>query len=329
MDNTHGRRRARRLSWLFCLTLTTVSVLHALLLVTVRRLVPESHLLGYLLVYAPQPPLLAPLGALALLCLLLRQPRLALVNMGVLGVAIVLVLPPVLPHRPPRHNPAQRLRVVTWNVHGEDRHLAEIQATLARLQPDVVCLQEAQEKAFAQALPGAQADHTHEVRTLTRGRIVSRHTFPLGSPGTWRWGLSTDIELPQGRLSVLNVHYVVGVRHHVAQARQGLPDRIEDARETSNKRVLAWLRETRGPRIVCGDFNTPPGARLYRDLRAEAQDAFGRAGLGWGFTFSRRRPMIRIDYVWCAGGVMPVSSRARDGEVSDHRLVVTDLILPR
>jgi len=300
----------------------------AVALVAIRRGLPERDLLAYLLVNLPQPPLLAPLAVFALLCLLLRQWRLALANAAVLLAAMMLLMPPVWPHRPPAHDPARRIRVVTWNLHGETDELPQIQATLARLQPDIVCLQEAKAPLFAQALPGAQAAHTHEGRTLTRGRIVSQRDFPLNAPAMARWGLSTEIELPQGRLSVLNVHYVVGVKRHLIEARRGRPDPVEAARAEGNDRVLDWLRRTPGPRIVCGDFNTQPGSRLYRLLRAEAVDAFGAAGAGWGFTFSRALPMIRIDYVWCAGGAMPVRVRVMDGLVSDHRLVVADVIVP-
>jgi endonuclease/exonuclease/phosphatase (EEP) superfamily protein YafD len=329
MNEPHTRHRYLRWAWLFCLTLTVLGLVYALLLVVIERGVSEQRLVAYLLVHAPQPPLLAPLCVFAVLCLMLLQWRLAVANTAVFVAAAMVLMPPAVPHLAPKHEPGQRLRVVTWNVHGEVWNLRQIQDTLARLQPDIVCLQEAEPEGFAQALPGAQTAHTHEGRILTRGRIVSKRTFPLAAPGTSRWGLSTDIILPQGRLSVLNVHYVVGIRRHIAEARRGRPDPIESARATANERVLAWLRSTRGPRMVCGDFNTPPGARLYRALRAEAQDAFAQAGLGWGFTYSRRRPIIRIDYVWCTGGVIPVRSRVQNGQASDHRLVVTDLVLPR
>jgi vancomycin resistance protein VanJ len=323
--NEHPPRR--RFSWLFCFGLTVLGLAHALLLVLSGRLVPETCLVAYLLVHGPQMPLLAPLGALVLLCLLLRQRRLALLNAIVLLVAIALVLPPALPRRAPRHDPSQRIRIVTWNVHEETRNLAQIQATLARLQPDIVCLQEAGSSSFAEALPGAQVARTHHDWILTRGRIVAWEALPFVGRRSSRWGLSATIELPQGRLSVLNMHYYIDVRGHIRRARRGQPDRMERARGKLNAKVLAWLRATPGPRVVCGDFNTPPRARLYRDLRQGAVNAFERVGWGWGFTYSRRWPMLRIDHVWCAGGVIPVSARALDGGASDHRLLVTDIVL--
>lgn len=328
MSDSDAPRRRPRLARLLCLTLTVLGLAYVAFLVVMERAVPERVLLAYVLIHGPQAPLLAPLPVLAVLCLLARQWRLAALNAIVTLTAILLLMPPVLPHRAPRHDPARRVRVVTWNVHCEVWRLPQIQETLARLQPDIVCLQEAEAAAFGQALPGAQAAHTHEGWTLTRGRIVSRDAFPLSNPRIARWGLSTQIELPQGRVSVLNVHYQVGIRRHIHVVSRGERSPIEEDRQRSTEVVLDWLRRTEGPRIVCGDFNTPPRARIYRALRAEATDAFARAGRGWGFTYARGFPLIRIDYVWCDGGVTPVRCRATAGLASDHRLVVTDLLLP-
>lgn len=318
----------RRRGWRLGLALTWLGLAYVLAVALLRHGVSERHLLAYLLVNAPSPALVAPPAVWVLLLLMLRRWRLAAANVMVGVLAVALLMPPVLPHRPPPHEPARRIRVVTWNLHCDTDQLPQTQATLARLQPDIVCLQEAEPPMFARALPGAQAVHTHEGRLLTRGRIVRQRAFPLSAPGTSRWGLSTEIELPQGRLSVLNVHYVVGVKRHIIDTRAGRRDTIEETRVLENSRVLDWLRQTPGPRLVCGDFNTPPGARLYRLLRAEALDAFAAAGLGWGFTFPRALPLLRIDYVWCAGGAAPLRVRAMDGGMSDHQLVVADVVVP-
>ena len=329
MSDSDVPRRRPRLARLLCLTLTVLGLAYVAFLVVMERAVPERVLLAYVLIHGPQAPLLAPLPVLAVLCLLARQWRLAALNALLTLTAILLLMPPVLPHRTPRCDPARRVRVVTWNVHGEVWHLPQIQQTLARLQPDIVCLQEAKAAAFAQALPGAQAAHTHEGWTLTRGRIIGQSAFPLSLPRVPRWGLSTQVELPQGRVSVLNVHYQVGIRRHIYVISRGEPSPIEEARQHSTEVVLDWLRRTEGPRVVCGDFNTPPRARIHRALRAEATDAFAQAGRGWGFTYARGFPLIRIDYVWCDGAVTPVRCRTADGLASDHRLVVTDLLLPQ
>ena len=79
--------------------------------------------------------------------------------------------------------------------------------------------------------------------------------------------------------------------------------------------------------MVVGDLNSPPNSAIYRDLAAAALDAFGARGLGWGWTYRRDYPMLRIDYVFCGEGVRPVTAFTKDGKVSDHRLLVTDLVV--
>ncbi|MGE5531588.1 MAG: endonuclease/exonuclease/phosphatase family protein, partial [Bacteroidota bacterium] len=138
--------------------------------------------------------------------------------------------------------------------------------------------------------------------------------------------------LPQGRVRVLNVHYVIDVTGRVRQIKN--PDEPERkfhtkrARALQQQAVLAWLGETDGARAAVGDFNTPPNALYYRQLAARAVDAFGTVGRGWGFTFRRDQPLIRIDYVWCAGKLQPLKAFTTEGGVSDHRLLVTDLLVP-
>lgn len=302
------------------------------MLVVLQRCFSEDYLPAFLAVYAPQPLLLLPLAGTLLLCLFLWQWRLLRTNFMLLVIAIVLLVPPVIPHSKPPDAPQRRIRIVTWNTHEQFESTDKIAAILARLQPDIVCLQETRRGAFNSVLPGAKVAHTHEVTTLTCGRILRQEPIMLGETPNFRWGMDTDILLPQGRLRVFNVHYVIDVKGRInhASQQQGTrsQDRTQQARELENEVVLEWLRTIPGPRVVAGDFNTPPNAFIHRQLAAEATDAFGTAGRGWGFTYRSDRPLIRIDYVWCAGGIVPVTAQTLDGEVSDHRLVVTDLLLP-
>lgn len=266
------------------------------------------------------------------LCIMAWQWRLLGLNLGLLALGVALLMPPVLGTEKVPDNPARPIRIVSWNVHEEHRNVSRMAKVLAGLKPDIVCLQEARSDDFAQALPGAQVAHTREVTTLTRGRITYQEPLRLGDYPNRRWGMDTEIVLPQGRVRVLNVHYVIDVTGRIRQIKN--PDEPERkfhtkrARALEQQTVLAWLRETEGARAAVGDFNTPPNALYHRQLAAVATDAFGTVGRGWGFTFRRDQPLIRIDYVWCAGKLQPLKASTVDGTVSDHRLLVTDLLLP-
>lgn len=325
-------RRRPRLGDLLCVVVTALGLLWLLAVVILQRGFPENYLPAFLAVYSPQVPLLAPLVGASAICLLAGRPRWLGLNLLLLGISILLLIPPVLGRAPQAVEASRRIRIVSWNVHEEYGNVPTMRRVVAALKPDIVCLQEARQPLFYDALPGAAVGHANEVTTLTRGRILRKQRIRLGPYPNFRRGLETVIELPQGRLSVFNVHYVIDMTGRLKRARQGLPvralDDTQQARRLENEAVLRWLNSTPGPRVVVGDFNTPPNAAMYRDLKAVATDAFGKVGRGWGFTYRRDRPVIRIDYVWCAGKVEPVACRPRDGEVSDHRLLVTDLLLP-
>lgn len=328
------RPRHRAVERRLCVGGTLLVILWLVALVVLQRWCSEDYLPAFLAVYAPQPPLLLPVVAVMALCLLRLQWRWLALNAALLILGIMLLVPPMLPGRPvPPVDPATRIRIVTWNVHEEFTQTTRVRAAIARLKPDIVCLQESRRKRFNDALPGAQVAHTHEVSTLTRGRIVAKRAFPLGPPPNFRWGLDTDIILPQGRLRVLNVHYMIDVNRQIRHARKAGPatsgGSVQQVRTLENEVVVNWLRSTPGPRVAVGDFNTPPRALIYRQLAAVAADAFATVGRGWGFTFRRDRPVIRIDYVWCAGGVRPLRCAPEDGGLSDHLLLVTDLYVPR
>ena len=94
-------------------------------------------------------------------------------------------------------------------------------------------------------------------------------------------------------------------------------------------------RRVGGGLIMMGDFNTgdrePGHAVLFSDLH----DAFGETGTGFGFTFPNNKrmgpitipiPLVRIDYIWTGGPVVPVAAHVNcDAGGSDHCMVVADL----
>ena len=84
--------------------------------------------------------------------------------------------------------------------------------------------------------------------------------------------------------------------------------------------------ETR-PFLVVGDFNSTPGSWVYAHLSKGLQDAFGRAGTGWGATFPARLPLARIDFVLVSGEWEVRRAHTSNAVVSDHVPVVAELVL--
>lgn len=306
-----------------------LSGLTLLLWVMERRYVDRSEW-AFTLTYGPQIVyVFVPLAAAAA-CLLLWQWRWVGYNLLLALVITQVFVRPTWPHLPRRASADQTIRVASWNLHEQHERADEITATLASLDADIVCLQEASHRSFRDLLDGYEAVQSHDVTTLTRGRIVSSRSFRLGSLPNWRYGLETVIELPAGRVTVLNVHWLavqLPLRLGLAWGDQEAFERSVLGRRKQETVTLNWMGAVDGPALLVGDLNTPPNVPEYRHLARLATDAW-EAGLGLGFTFHRRRPVIRIDYVWCRGGAVPVRSRVMDGQASDHLLLVTDIAVP-
>ena len=80
--------------------------------------------------------------------------------------------------------------------------------------------------------------------------------------------------------------------------------------------------------LILGDFNSTPRAPSRARLEPHYQDAFERVGSGWGATWPRRYPMLRIDAVFARtqGGLRVTSVRTFDPMQGGHRGLIVDLV---
>ncbi len=215
-----------------------------------------------------------------------------------------------------------RLRVLTWNLWWrfgpwEDRQPA-IAATLAQLDPDVVCLQEVwasrdgerQAEQLAGALGGYHvvegvgvgfdvADHSFGNAVLSRWPIRSDEVRRLPAPAgldELRVVVRADIDGPRGPLEVFTTH----VNFRLDQS---------DVRQDQVRAVCEFIDETTAarsyPPVLCGDFNAEPGADEIRMLtgltavpvpRLVFLDAWAAAGDGGpGSTWRNANPFAAVD----------------------------------
>lgn len=82
------------------------------------------------------------------------------------------------------------------------------------------------------------------------------------------------------------------------------------------------------PEIICGDFNDVPNSYTYFTIKGPRQDAFLEKAAGFGRTYNKISPTLRIDYIMpnerfkvlqCSRTVLPYS---------DHYPVMADLQFP-
>lgn len=257
------------------------------------------------------------------------------------------------------------VRVVSWNVWWRfgpwQARQPAVAATLAELDADVICLQEAwehrgdsQPRALADALGlnyafAARYDfagHRLGNAILSRWPITASEHIPLPCPPSreeFRLCLRADIDGPRGALQVYTAH----VHHKLADAA------IRIGESTAIAQFVADTHLAELPPIVCADFNATPDADSVRMLTGRApgpvpdlcfNDAWDLAGEGPGLTWDNRNPFAaqeleaprRLDYILVGepvdggrghvkavrlAGVDPV-----DGVLgSDHYAVVADI----
>ena len=155
--------------------------------------------------------------------------------------------------------------------------------------------------------------------------------FPV--PGSFRAALLVRTTLKGVPLTLITTHLATAMHGEtLTRNRRGLPGYLERTGAVRRLQLDALLARTdalSGPRILCGDFNTPPRGVEYARLAGRFTDAFAAVGEGFGWSYSATHPLLRIDYVLCSDGVRPVSARVPDWRHSDHRPVLATLAVRR
>jgi len=141
-------------------------------------------------------------------------------------------------------------------------------------------------------------------------RSFTLYNVHLASYGTQKpWD-----EEPSGRL---NPRVWVG---YLRRYRSAIIRRAWEA-----ERVREIIDRADGPLLLTGDFNATPHNWSYRRITAGLQDAMADAGKGPGFTYHRRRPIARIDFIFASPEFEFTSARTLNGKVSDHLAVTASL----
>jgi endonuclease/exonuclease/phosphatase family metal-dependent hydrolase len=169
----------------------------------------------------------------------------------------------------------------------------------------------------------------------TRCGIVVRGEIQHHIPNPVYRSQQVRVRLPNGRLlELVNVHLQAASTDLSLWRRECWRTHHRNRKLRRGELALALDLLDQGnqdPRlpavIVAGDFNAPAGDRIYRMLRKDFTDTFSAAGTGWGNTYHRRFPILRLDHVFVSNSFIPVRSRVVTIEESDHRMVVSDLIL--
>jgi vancomycin resistance protein VanJ len=286
----------------------------------------EYHWLATILAYIPQH--LYGLPTVLLLIWAIRNQNLigAIANLVLLTGFLITFMGFNIP-RSNTTSSKPTLRFVTYNLHQDNRAIA----ALKRLQPDIAVLQESRDvngllNELREAFPNFSIQHENELTTISRFPIRDTRIYRL--PKNRRPLLEVTVDFNGKSVRVVNTHYPT-------LDFQGLASRNTNTEDRINKNALVRLGMTKvllelgqdSPLLIGGDFNTTPRGAMYSSLRAKYQNVFEQAGWGFGFTYSSRVPVIRIDHVWTNSKIRATRAFAVDDHASDHRPFMTDLEL--
>ncbi|MDK2811146.1 MAG: hypothetical protein PWR27_1855 [Petroclostridium sp.] len=83
------------------------------------------------------------------------------------------------------------------------------------------------------------------------------------------------------------------------------------------------LKETKGPKILMGDFNARPLSDEVRRISKVMKDSAGKEYN----TFPANKPNVRIDYIFVSDEIDIKSSKPIESQASDHMPVVAEVVL--
>lgn len=85
------------------------------------------------------------------------------------------------------------------------------------------------------------------------------------------------------------------------------------------EQVMAEVKQSPYPVILCGDFNDTPVSYCYRQVTRELEDVFIESGNGIGTTYIGKIPSNRIDYIFHSTELKGTEFVVHDVNYSDHK----------
>ncbi|MEK7953759.1 endonuclease/exonuclease/phosphatase family protein [Luteolibacter soli] len=244
---------------------------------------------------------------------------------------------PPIPGAPGTANGRPLMRVVTLNcnyfLYGGNTGLGGDPSTdLRQWDPDIVLLQEV---------------HPHQVRHIADTLFQGRGDYRIYATNgvVTRWKITREVNPTEGgyRLQQVTIRKpdntdIEVVNVHLQSAATDLRlwqrdcwrthtiNRMQRRKELNIALTILADTPPQKPTIFGGDFNSPPGDPIQDLLRADFRDAFIEAGVGWGDTFQRRIPILRIDQIHYTPQFKALRCAAFTTRRSDHRMVVADFL---
>jgi endonuclease/exonuclease/phosphatase (EEP) superfamily protein YafD len=344
------RAGARLLQWLARCTrwLALAYPIVLLLLVLGLYLIGESWWVTGAALYVPRVVYLAPIPFLALGLVILRERRLLWTQAAALVIAVVplMGLTFSVPSWFAKGTP--RLKIVSLNANTGYFGYDNIAAALEALDADIILIQE---YPWADKLSERLGKRYAHVEKANQFLIASRHPITKStdpdripyyskqrSPRFMRHLVETTLGPialynvhPVSPRGVMNVHEMRSAFHQLRTGKIFAVDPAESFQGNSGLRVLQieavgrMASQETVPVVMAGDFNLPGLSAVFRRHLSRYQDGFREAGSGFGYTFSAKYPLMRLDRILASDEFRFVSFRVGCPNISDHLCVIAEL----
>lgn len=238
---------------------------------------------------------------------------------------------------------ANTVRMVTANLHVHQADPRIINDFLNRTRPDLVALQEFDVKTALPYIhqPGWQIRESEGIAVASRWpvKLIEQSTIgePPETPDELSGGMVIEgvaarfiVRAPFGDFQAVSLHLTSPHRAISMMRRQGqLASHLLSAnavrRANSSTALAAAVRQTPGPVLLAGDFNTTEESPIFRTAWAGYNDAFSVAGFGFGTTYALHRTWLRIDHILYDPSWQCHTSYTSDDIGSGHRAVFAEL----
>ena len=234
------------------------------------------------------------------------------------------------------------LRVMSFNIWGDNPNLLQVEDWLREMQADVALTQEVpptwageQVDALVETYP-YQANQSVDIRywgnnTWSQHPFTEVENFDLEDDGTPTHS-RVVIEIAGQQIAVYNVHLYVPAGNG-----QSFVLYDETARNAQIRNLLRLLQDEPLPYIVAGDFNMSDQSLIYNELADAMTDSYREAGRGLGASWPLLRsrdafgsfipPLVRIDYIWHSAHFRTLNAAMGPYLGSDHLPVYATLAL--
>lgn len=262
------------------------------------------------------------------------------------------------------------LRIADWNVQSfngltKNRDVKklipnEIAASIMKLQPDVICMQEFNNASNADniSLFSKQYRYHYFSRDYLRANgsyqsgCIIFSKFPIIDTGKIAYPVAesliyADIVKGDDTIRIYTTHlqsfkFKKEDYNDLEKIRDQDEETLSASKSIFRKMKLAFSRrgiqanivrteidKSPYPSVICGDFNDVPNSYTYFHIKGARQDAFLKKGFAIGRTFIALAPTLRIDYILPTLQFEVKQFDMVDEALSDHIMLVSDLLLKK